>query len=433
MVLLQLLFPKSNMQKYLSKHFSSKATLILFILLLVVQIFTRFSYPDTKSDFSWDQIDNAWAAKNIIYDHKLPLVGMQAKGNTGFYIGPYYYYLITPFYFATNLDPSASIAIAGVTSILMFFLTYFLIKDIFNEKVALLATFFEVFSVYIIILDRIQWPVNFIAPISLTIFYGLYKIMSGNTRYFLLLAFAFGLSLHVHFTSVFYIPLIILCIPFFPRTKQTVKNIFLSIPVILFFLFPIAIAALGRSSSNIVSYIGSSYLGIHLRRFFQIAGDGFIEFQGITNMQFAKHISYILFPLYLFLLYSTFKKNKGIYLVYLSILWVLLPWLFFATYRGELSNYYFSITRPIVLMMLSYILYRIVKFKKTFGYIIVALILVTFIYINTTQFFAFKGRGLGYYRKNVDEKIKKGQVIEFSQGNPESYLYFINKQRYDKK
>lgn len=71
------------MAKFLSNYFSTKTTLLIFIVLFAVQIFTRFSYPDTKSDFSWDQIDNAWAAKNIIYDHKLPLVGMQAKGNTG--------------------------------------------------------------------------------------------------------------------------------------------------------------------------------------------------------------------------------------------------------------------------------------------------------------------------------------------------------------
>lgn len=420
------------MPKYLSKYFSSKIIFIIFILLLGVQIFTRFSYPDTKSDFSWDQIDNAWAAKNIIYDHKLPLVGMQAKGNTGFYIGPYYYYLITPFYIATDLDPYASIIIAGFTSIVMFFLTYLLVKSILGENIALFATFFEVFSFYIIGLDRTQWPVNLIAPVSLIIFYSLFKIMNGKSMYIVLLVAAFGFSLHVHFTSVFYVPLILLCLPFFPRKKQTLKYILMSVPIFIFFLFPIIVATLGKSSSNIASYLSSSYLGIHLRRLLQISHDGFIEFEGIASLKFFKEIGQLLFPTFLLISFVKLHRTGKVYLVYLSLIWVILPWLFFATYGGELSNYYFSITRPVVFIALAYLLYMLFEYKRTMGKVGVFVILLSYVYVNSKQFFEFKARGLGYYREKVDEKIKNGTIIEFGQGNPESYLYFIKKERYDR-
>lgn len=420
------------MPKYLSKYFSSKIIFIIFILLLGVQIFTRFSYPDTKSDFSWDQIDNAWAAKNIIYDHKLPLVGMQAKGNTGFYIGPYYYYLITPFYIATDLDPYASIIIAGFTSIVMFFLTYLLVKSMLGENIALFATFFEVFSFYIIGLDRTQWPVNLIAPVSLIIFYSLFKIMNGKSMYIVLLVAAFGFSLHVHFTSVFYVPLILLCLPFFPRKKQTLKYILMSVPIFIFFLFPIIVATLGKSSSNIASYLSSSYLGIHLRRLLQISHDGFIEFEGIASLKFFKEIGQLLFPTFLLISFVKLHRTGKVYLVYLSLIWVILPWLFFATYGGELSNYYFSITRPVVFIALAYLLYMLFEYKRTMGKVWVFVILLSYVYVNSKQFFEFKARGLGYYREKVDEKIKNGTIIEFGQGNPESYLYFIKKERYDR-
>lgn len=420
------------MPKYLSKYFSSKIIFIIFILLLGVQIFTRFSYPDTKSDFSWDQIDNAWAAKNIIYDHKLPLVGMQAKGNTGFYIGPYYYYLITPFYIATDLDPYASIIIAGFTSIVMFFLTYLLVKSMLGENIALFATFFEVFSFYIIGLDRTQWPVNLIAPVSLIIFYSLFKIMNGKSMYIVLLVAAFGFSLHVHFTSVFYVPLILLCLPFFPRKKQTLKYILMSVPIFIFFLFPIIVATLGKSSSNIASYLSSSYLGIHLRRLLQISHDGFIEFEGIASLKFFKEIGQLLFPTFLLISFVKLHRTGKVYLVYLSLIWVILPWLFFATYGGELSNYYFSITRPVVFIALAYLLYMLFEYKRTMGKVGVFVILLSYVYVNSKQFFEFKARGLGYYREKVDEKIKNGTIIEFGQGNPESYLYFIKKERYDR-
>lgn len=415
------------------KIFSSKLTFIIFCVIFAVLIFTRFSYPDSKSDFTWDQIDNAWAAKDIIYDHKLPLVGMQAKGNTGFYIGPYYYYLITPFYIATDLDPYASVLIAGVTSILTFLFIYFLIKDMFNEKIAMLAIFFDAFSFYIIGLDRTQWPVNFITLVSLVIFYSLYKIVNGNSRFMLLLAAAFGFSMHVHFTSVFYFPLILLCLPFFPRNKDMIKNTLYAIPIITLFLVPLIMAPFGKSSTHLISYLNTTFLGIHLRRFFQVAQDGFIEFEGIYSVYFLKQIGYVLFPLYLLQLFIKSYKSKKVVIVYLSLIWVLIPWMFFATYGGELSNYYFSITRPVVLIAISFILYNLVIYKRLVGCIIVGVFIIFYVYTNTLDFFAFHTRGVGYYREKVNEKIKNGEIIEFGPGNPESYFYFINKERYDQK
>jgi len=64
--------------------------LLILFLLLAVTAFLRFYQLDTRSPFGWDQVDNAWAVKNIIIDHRFPLVGMQAKLNSGIYIGPLY-------------------------------------------------------------------------------------------------------------------------------------------------------------------------------------------------------------------------------------------------------------------------------------------------------------------------------------------------------
>jgi len=115
--------------------------LIIFLIILAVHSFFRFYQLDSRSPFGWDQVDNAWAAKDIIVDHKLPLVGMQAKLNTGFFIGPLYYYLIAPFYFLTNLDPIASGIFAGLTSVFTLSVIFMIVKRIFNEKVSLIACF----------------------------------------------------------------------------------------------------------------------------------------------------------------------------------------------------------------------------------------------------------------------------------------------------
>jgi len=94
---------------------------------------------NNKFPFGWDQVDNAWAAKNLIVDHRIPLVGMVAKHNTGFFIGPVYYYLVAFFYWITNLNPIASQYIALTTSVFTFFVIFFITKKLFNFKVALVA------------------------------------------------------------------------------------------------------------------------------------------------------------------------------------------------------------------------------------------------------------------------------------------------------
>ena len=100
------------MKKFLTKN----KVWVIFLLILIIHSFFRFYQLGTRSPFGWDQVDNAWAAQNIIVNHKFPLLGFQAKLNSGIFIGPLYYYLITPFYFLTGLDPVASGVFAGAIS-----------------------------------------------------------------------------------------------------------------------------------------------------------------------------------------------------------------------------------------------------------------------------------------------------------------------------
>src|SRR3989344_3334081 len=114
-----------KLKTYLKFIFKNKIFLLVFIIFLA-HLFLRFYQIDTRSPFGYDQVDNAWAAMNIIVNHKFPLLGFQAKGNSGIYIGPIYYYFISIFYFVTNLNPIASGIAAGVTSIFTFLTLFYI-------------------------------------------------------------------------------------------------------------------------------------------------------------------------------------------------------------------------------------------------------------------------------------------------------------------
>lgn len=413
----------------LKKYFKKKIYFVIFFLLLISLIVTRFSNLETKSLFGFDQVDNAWAVKNILVDGNLPSQGMQAKGNTGFFIGPYYYYLLVPFYFATGMDPIASPIVAGMTSIFTFFVVYCVTRSIFNEKVALVALFINVFSSYILILDRVQWPVNFIVPISFLILLSIYKISIGEFKYLLLLAISLGFSLHIHFTSIFYFIFILLAIPIVPWSRKIIKQIILSVPFFAFFALPLVVTYFGSNQGNTAAnYLGNSFHGFHLRRVIQLLKDAVIESNAILGFRNSHLVSLILLPLFLFLKIYKKVNRSNLVLAYLMTIWVIVPWFAFSTYSGELTNYYFGITRPIAILAISYLVVRLIDLKKTYIYATLVITGIVYAYSNMMFFIEQNPQSLSKTREVVKSKIQKGEKVEFVQGNPESYLYFYYKE-----
>lgn len=406
-----------------------KYWLIVFIL-LGVHIFFRFYQLETRSSFGWDQVDNAWAAKNIIVDHKLPLLGLPVKQNTGFYLGPAYYYLITPFYLLFNLDPIASGVFAGITSILTFFTIFFIIKKIFSVDVALITIFIHTVSIFIINSDRVQWNVNFIVPVSLIIFYCLYNVLIGELKYILFLALAMGFFFHIHFTAIYFIVILLCTLPFFPKNPRLIKYILWSIPLFLIWFIPIFISEItshAATSRSLINYVHDYYHGFHLRRLLQLAPDAFIELEAILFLKFLKPIVYFLFPLFIFFYLRHNLSKKKLVLCYLMFLWFFIPWIMMSAYSGEISNYYFFSTRPIALIILSFLLYRIFIIKNAFPKIAVIIFLSYYSFVNVSNFFAPAYRPLAYYRKDVEEAIRVSKIIRFSPIDPESYIYYVYK------
>src|SRR5581483_1157774 len=236
----------SRLKKYILQN---KWILVLFVL-FAFHVFLRFYQIEIRNQFTWDQVDNAWAAKDILVDHKLPLLGMVAKQNTNFYIGPLYYYLITPFYWFSNLDPIASGIFAGISSIVTFFVIFFVVKKTFSTEVALVAVFIHTFAMYIIELDRIQWPINFVAPVSLLIFFFLRKVMLGEVKYVYPLFIFLGISFHLNFTAVYFPIIILLSLPFFPKTRKMLINLLLALPTFFIWLVPNIIAESSHTANQ---------------------------------------------------------------------------------------------------------------------------------------------------------------------------------------
>lgn len=414
-----------RLEKYWKWFLKNKYLFIVFVIFLF-ELFLRTYQLDLKNPFGYDQVDNAWAAKNIIINHWYPLVGMVAKTNSGIYIGPAYYYFISVFYWVFNLNPVASQAIAVVSSIFTFFILFYVIKKLFSTELAIIALLINTFNLHIIIFDGIQWPVQLLPTISLLIFYFLYKVILGDVKKIIPLAMMVGIAFNLHFTAIFFPIIIILSLPLFPRTKETLKYILLALPLFLVWLVPNIIYSLtSKSFSSNTSYISTYSHGFHLRRMFQILGDALIQFNPyLVNDKFSSFKVILLplfFLLYLFKSFNTERKKFA----YLVALWFIVPWFIFTVYSGEISDYYFVVNRFIVLIILSYFIYLFWNTKFIVGKALVIIFLAVYCINGFKEFIPYKDEGNLHKREEaVKQNVDQGRRIEFQIGVPESYLYY---------
>ncbi len=399
--------------------------LLTLLLIFAFELFLRFYQMDLKNPFGYDQVDNAWAAKNILVNHRFPLVGMVAKTNSGIYIGPAYYYLISVFYALTNLNPVASEIFAGLTSIFTFWTLYFFSKKLFNKEIALIAVLINTFALPAIIFDRIQWPVDFIPAISLIIFYLIYRVMMGDVKKIMFLAIAVGFMFNIHFTAIFFPIIIFFCLPFFPRRLETIKYCLISIPLFLIWLIPnIAYTLSNKTSGSNIIYLNTYSHGFHLKRMIQIIGDSVVQFDPYVIFDWIKKIK-IIFPIIFIIVY--FKKTvepAKFKFLYLILLYFLVPWVIFTIYSGEMSDYYFSNSRFIALLIIAYLIYSVWSIKNLVPKIVIAILLSYYCIFNFINFLPYTDEGLYKRESRPRNAATFNQKIDFQVGVPESYIYY---------
>ena len=407
-----------------------KILLIVLGVLVVFHLFFRFYELEKRSQFTWDQVDNAWHAKNLLVNHQFPLVGMPAKQDSGVSIGPAYYYFVTFFYWVTNLDPIASPIIAGISSVISASVLFLATRKIFNTKVAVISLFINTFSFYLISMDRIQWPVNFIAPVGLLIYLSLFQISKGKTKYIILLLFLLGLSTHIHFTSIFYFAIVLLYIPFFPRNKKSLKYLSYGFPLFLVWLTPFFVNVVNKSNSmNLISFYNQNSIGFHLRRVMQVTEVASYEAGQLWGVKSLEFIKYLILPVFVALYYIK-NKAKSYPFLYLNLLWFVIPLFGLAMFKGELTPYYFALYRYVAIGLFSYVVYRIFLFKPNVAVPVTVTFAIIFAVINTSQFLNYKVEGLERVKKITYKNFKESRGNEFIYGAGESYLYYFYERKY---
>jgi hypothetical protein len=346
---------------------------LLIIIIAVFSLIICLLELSKGYTFEWDQADDAAKVFSIIQLQKPLLIGPRVANDNGFFIGPYHYYFLLPFYLLTRGDPLAGVYALLFVNVLTPIIYFLLAKKIFNQKIALLSAL-----ILPLCLGKICWNIMYAPLISITAFYICYQAINKRFSFPLAMLFAAFVA-NVHLVPASLTPIIILsfllaknkpktkeiilglllfCLPFLPLIIFDLRHNFLNLNKLLQMLF-------GHSDQNTLTY---GY--IWLRSFWRS-----LNIIGLFPVLLER--LFFLLILIIFPFFITGRKNK-----ILVIVWLLLPLAALSQYKGTVSEYYYGMLTSLLPLFLAYLVF---KSKRPILFIVPLVFLILFSILKISQ------------------------------------------------
>ena len=318
---------------------------ISVFLILISAFFLRILNINSLLAFHYDQGRDALVIWDLIHNGKLFLIG-PTTGLAGVFRGPFYYYLITPFYYLGQGNPIYPTVFLIFTSVVAIWLIYYLVSKFQNKQSALISVILASFSYYLVMASR--WLSNPTPMLLLSMFLilGMYLVLKGKQYGWYVVAVVTGLSLFSFGSSgeLFYVPAILIFLILNWKNKPNLKTLFTSIVLFFVTLSPLLVFDIKHDgilrqgiAKNFVeekSFVLPSVNFLKERTFFYY--DSFstklFHSRGKTEVVFLSFI-FLAFIFYLPSLY----KNK-----FTRIILILLgsPFVGLYFYQGNNNNFY---------------------------------------------------------------------------------------------
>ena len=214
--------------------------ILIVLALLLTAFIIRVYRVDQILGFYYDQGRDGLVIWDLIHKGKFFLIG-PTTGIEGIFRGPFYYYLIAPFYLIGNGNPVYPAVFLAFTSVLAIALLYPLGTKIFSNETGIFAIILAAFSYRIVMASRWLSNPTPMLLLSVILLWAMFKVMEGKKWAWPVLAFTAGLSLF-HFGSageVFYFPAILLFAVWQHKKLPDKKYLLLSIALFLLTLLPL--------------------------------------------------------------------------------------------------------------------------------------------------------------------------------------------------
>lgn len=422
----------------------SELTFLSVITVIALSLGLRLIRLTELFHFTYDEEIIAFVGKRMFVNGHIPLIGGVTPMHV--HVAPYFYWLSGIFLYFSKLNPVGWGIVAAALSGLTMALLYKTGKDIFGKHPGLIAIAIYGFSFYQNLFDRHYWGLIFDGLLALGVFYSLFQVLRGKTKYLYITAasLAFGLHTDLSTLTLFLFTGIVL-VYFRPRISQ--RTYFISLILILLSFLPLVIFDIRHNFSNsrgIVQYITEVKAGrkgtVRATAFDSIffiprtlARTLYIP----ANTDLAKQYSYcpvhvvnrlqsvpvVISVFILFILTSLFvikgrnnSEEIGLKLLRVLFLSTVLGVICYGIlFKGDLFEHYLATLFPIFYLLLAYYIGRLLSGKQ----LLIGTILVFYILANVHAFF------LSYHSFGFSDKERAVRWAIATTGNTDFALDVI--------
>jgi len=379
----------------------SRNKLIYLVLFSVLcfSAFLRLYKLNKLLGFWYDQGRDALVIWDLLHYNKFFLIG-PVTGIEGIFLGPFYYYLIAPFYWIGKGSPVFVAAVLAWLSVGAIFLVYWLGKAIYGRKIGLISAFIYGLSYEVILFSRWLANPNPLPFFSLLVIVFIWLSLEKNENFFIFTGLLIGLCLQLEAAAAaFFLPAV-LAVIVWQKKKLCKLNILLPTFFLFFCTLAPQIIFNFRHQGILVSafkkfLITEKSFGLS---FFQVGRER-------LNLYFNVFLGK-LFPQYRLLgiltaivfFFSAAVKKKKVFGVggKLLMIWILSPLLGFLFYQGNhgyVWDYYFSGVIPFFIILLSASLTLICH--RVLGKIFLVAFLVLYSFVNMRLVGRYYQKGIG--------------------------------------
>ena len=184
--------------------FSDWIAVVILVVVLILAFIIRIYRINDLLGFYYDQGRDALVIWKLWHEGKMFLIG-PVTGLSGIFLGPFYYYLITPLYLIGRGNPLYPSVFFGVLSTLSLYVIYILGSNMHSRSTGIIASIIGGFSYYIVYNSRWLSNPNPMLLISMLFLYSLWKIITvGKGKWWVISALLLGVSLQFESASAFF-------------------------------------------------------------------------------------------------------------------------------------------------------------------------------------------------------------------------------------
>lgn len=375
------------MEKKIKKFFTPFNLFLLGILSFA--FFVRIYRIGELLGFYYDQGRDALVIWDLLHKGKLFLIG-PTTGIAGIFRGPWYYWLITPFYWLGRGNPVYPSIFLSLTTVAALWLAYKIGQEISGKGVGVLTAVLGGFSFYLVLASRWLSNPTPMFLISAGVIYSVFLITKKKNWAWVALAFLLGMSMQFGSSGeVFYFPAVLL-VMLWKKLFPQKKILYISIAVFLITLLPqvaFDIKHGGILRANVYEFLfgaGSfkfsfwETLKVRLPFYFDVFASKIFPQTPALQKLFA-----VIFGILLVKNRKVFLKNEKFGIVFVFLATPLVGMLFFQGNYGNVYDYYFTGYYLIFLIVFAAVMMSVVK--KTWGKILVLVFLGLFLKDNLPQ------------------------------------------------